>query len=65
MWTEGTIEDEEVAYMVYPRACALAEVVWSAKEARDWDSFKERLRVHGARLEAMGIEFYRDKAIWQ
>jgi hexosaminidase len=51
--------------MVYPRACALAEVVWSAKEARDWDSFKERLRVHGARLEAMGIEFYRDKAIWQ
>jgi hexosaminidase len=65
MWTEGTIEDDEVAYMVYPRACALAEVVWSAKEARDWDSFKERLRVHGARLEAMGIEFYRDKAIWQ
>jgi hexosaminidase len=65
MWTEGTVEDDEVAYMVYPRACALAEVVWSPKEVRDWDSFKERLRVHGARLEAMGVSYYRDKGIWR
>ncbi|MFT5085797.1 MAG: hexosaminidase [Candidatus Latescibacterota bacterium] len=65
MWTEGTVEDDEVANMVYPRACALAEVVWSPKEARDWDDFKGRLKAHGARLEAMGIAYYRDKGIWQ
>ncbi len=64
MWTEGTVEEDEVASMVYPRACALAEVVWSPKEARHWDDFKERLRAHGARLETVGIAYYRDRAVW-
>ncbi len=64
MWTEGTVEEDEVAYMVYPRACALAEVVWSAKAARDWNSFKQRLRVHGERLQAMGVVYYRDRGVW-
>ena len=29
-----------VEYMVFPRMTALAEVDWSAKEARNWDDFQ-------------------------
>jgi hexosaminidase len=64
MWAENTITDDEVAAMVYPRACALAEVVWSPKEARNWNNFKQRLRAHGTQLAALGIAYYRDRAIW-
>ncbi|MEE3233417.1 MAG: family 20 glycosylhydrolase, partial [Candidatus Latescibacterota bacterium] len=64
MWTEGTATAEEVAYMLYPRACALAEVAWSSKSLRDWDDFRLRLRAHGSRLRREGIGYYPDRQIW-
>ena len=35
--------NKQVEYMTYPRALALAEMGWSAKDARDWESFEARL----------------------
>ena len=64
MWTEGTPQPEDIAYMLFPRFVALAEVAWSPKEARDWNSFRERLREHGARLTAAGIGYYPDVGVW-
>ena len=64
MWTEGTPQPEDIAYMLFPRVVALAEVAWSPKEARDWNSFRERLREHGARLTAAGIGYYPDVGVW-
>ncbi|MDH5468915.1 MAG: hypothetical protein OEY25_15995, partial [Candidatus Aminicenantes bacterium] len=46
-------------YMSVPRMCALAEVVWSRKEVRDWGDFKLRLERHFARLDAMGVNYCR------
>lgn len=43
VWTEYIKTTDHVEYMVYPRALALAEVVWSPKEKRDWDNFVQRL----------------------
>ncbi|MBX2945299.1 MAG: beta-N-acetylhexosaminidase [Cyclobacteriaceae bacterium] len=43
VWTEYIKTTDHVEYMVYPRALALAEVVWSPQEKRDWDSFVQRL----------------------
>ena len=64
MWTEGTPQPEDIAYMLFPRVVALAEVAWSPREARDWNSFRERLREHGARLTAAGIGYYPDVGVW-
>jgi hexosaminidase len=49
---------------IYPRLTALAEVAWSTKDRRDWDNFKPRLKVHGDRLQMLGVAFYRDRGIW-
>jgi hexosaminidase len=54
----------QVGFQVLPRLIALAEVGWSPKELRDWDDFKRRMRLHGARLQWMGMSYYRDPEIW-
>ena len=43
LWTEYITAPEEVEYMVYPRALALSEVLWSPAPARQWTSFTGRL----------------------
>jgi hexosaminidase len=45
--------------MVYPRAAALSEVVWSPKESRNYDSFMERMQSMILRYYAYGINFSR------
>lgn len=57
LWTEYVTSPEHAAYMAYPRACALAEVVWSPKAARDYPDFLNRLQVHLPRLDKMGINY--------
>ncbi len=44
VWTEYMPDCSHLEYMVYPRAAALAEVVWSPKEKRDYPNFFERLK---------------------
>lgn len=55
LWSEYLPETSLVEYMVFPRACALAEVTWSPKEARNYDDFVSRLAPHLKRLDAMGV----------
>lgn len=43
VWTEYLKTPQSVEYMAYPRALALAEVAWSPRDARNWDSFASRL----------------------
>ncbi len=57
LWTEYTPNSADVEYMVYPRACALAEIVWTAKEQKSWPDFVQRLPAHFARLDAMGVNY--------
>jgi hexosaminidase len=45
--------------MSVPRMCALAEVVWSPSEGRNWDHFVKRLTAHFKRLDALGINYRR------
>lgn len=55
VWTEYMPSFEHVEYMVFPRLCALAEVVWSPKTSRNWDDFSRRVRVDCARLDQLGV----------
>ena len=62
VWTEYMHTGDKVEYMAFPRASALAEVVWSQKNKREWFSFWGRLQKHFQRLENMGVnaaEHYR------
>lgn len=57
LWTEQIPNLKQAEYMTFPRACALAEVTWSAKEARNRDDFRRRLQVHVRRLDEMNINY--------
>ena len=59
VWTEYMPTPKQVEYMAYPRALALAEIAWSAKDARDWDGFQTRLPAALAQLDKLGIRYRR------
>ncbi len=59
VWTEYMKTGAAVDYMTYPRALALAEVVWSPKEMRDWWNFAQRLDAHIPRLQKAGVHVAR------
>jgi hexosaminidase len=59
VWTEYMKTTDYVEYMVFPRALALSEVVWSRKDKRDWDFFVSRLSSHFALLDRLGVNYRR------
>lgn len=46
-----------VEYMMLPRLAALAEVVWSRRERKDWRQFQERLKRHVDTWEMHGWNY--------
>ncbi len=59
VWTEYIPDGSQVEYMAFPRACALAEVLWSPAETRNWKNFTERLLIHFRRLDALQVRYAR------
>jgi hexosaminidase len=57
LWTEQISNLKQAEYMTFPRACALAEVTWSAKDAKNWDDFMRRLQVQARRLDELNINY--------
>jgi hexosaminidase len=57
VWTEYMADPAYVEYMAYPRACALAEVVWTPKAGKNWPDFAERLKAHFKRLDALDVHY--------
>lgn len=60
LWTEYVASLPHAQYMFFPRACAMAEVGWSAKNARNWDDFRRRLSVDEQRLDELAVNYRRD-----
>jgi hexosaminidase len=58
LWSEYIPTADHMEYMAYPRACALAEVLWSAEKKESFDEFKRRLKVHYHFLDEMGINYH-------
>ncbi len=56
LWSEYMPRPEDVEYMAFPRAAALAEVVWSGPGG-DLAAFERRLAVHLARLDVLGVNY--------
>jgi hexosaminidase len=57
VWTEYISTPEHAEYMLLPRLCALAEVVWSPGELRDFDNFELRMQQHYDRMNNAGLNF--------
>ena len=54
-WTEWTCTPAELEWKIWPRACAIAEVFWTAPAKRDYDEFAARLAAHRPRLLAVDV----------
>jgi hexosaminidase len=57
LWGEYISNQKHRLYMTYPRAAALAEVLWSPRESRNWDQFRARLSTHLERLQALEVNY--------
>ena len=57
VWSEYMANTAKVEYMVFPRASALSEVLWSQKGKRDWKTFQQKLPVMVTRYEQWGINY--------
>jgi hexosaminidase len=57
VWTEYISTPEQVEYMVFPRAIALAEVVWSSPENKSYPNFIKRLENFNLRLNALNVHY--------
>ncbi|HOI49647.1 MAG TPA: family 20 glycosylhydrolase, partial [Prolixibacteraceae bacterium] len=59
LWTEYIPSTKQAEYMLLPRISALAELVWTPKEKKDFADFEKRVIVDYQRLQKQGIH-YRD-----
>ena len=57
LWTEYIATTDQVEYMVWPRAAALAEVVWTPLALKNYDDFARRLPTHLERLATLDVNY--------
>jgi hexosaminidase len=50
-------DPKHVEYMAFPRVSALAEVVWTPKDRRDYADFSARLPIHLQRLDILDVNY--------
>lgn len=55
MWGERTPTIRQVDCQTFPRLCAIAEIGWSSRQARDFADFLRRLAPFRARLDRHGV----------
>lgn len=57
IWGEWIPSEGRMQFMVFPRALAMIEKAWTAKENQNWNNFENRLKAQLPRLTAAGINF--------
>ncbi|MCS5659773.1 MAG: beta-N-acetylhexosaminidase [Dehalococcoidia bacterium] len=58
VWTEYISSEEYAEYMMLPRMCAMAEVLWTPEKTRSFEKFVHRLKtVHFKRLDRLGVNY--------
>lgn len=57
VWTEYITNEAHVEYMVFPRICALSEVLWGTADTQKFSEFRERLFTHFNLLDAKNIHY--------
>ncbi|WP_207513441.1 beta-N-acetylhexosaminidase [Longitalea luteola] len=57
LWTEQIYNMRHLQYMVWPRAFAVAESVWSPAEKKNWNDFIRRVEDHFERFDVAEIKY--------
>jgi hexosaminidase len=57
LWTEQIYNVRHRQYMMWPRAFAIAEKLWSPKETRNWNDFISRVEQHFERFDIAQIKY--------
>jgi hexosaminidase len=57
LWTEQVYNMRTAQYMTWPRGFAIAEVLWSPKEKRNWGNFVSRVESQFERLDAAQVKY--------
>lgn len=57
LWGEYIADRKHREYMTYPRAAALSEVLWSLRQGRSYELFRDRLVEHLKRLDKMDVNY--------
>jgi hexosaminidase len=57
VWTEYIPHRPHLDYMVYPRACALSQVLWRGEGREDFSEFMKRLDRHLPLLDRLGVAY--------
>jgi hexosaminidase len=57
VWTEQIYNTRHLQYMVWPRAFAIAEAVWSPKDKRNWQEFYPRVEAQFGRFDLAGRKY--------
>jgi hexosaminidase len=57
MWTEYVPTSSHAEYMLFPRLCALCEVLWTPAKQMDYAGFSGRLLPHLERLRLKDVNF--------
>jgi len=56
-WTEKIPNERHLEYMTWPRAMAIAEVLWSPQATRNWADFVNRVEDHFKYLNADSVKY--------
>ena len=62
LWTEYVPMPKLAEYQVFPRACALAEDVWTPGNEKNYADFQTRLAEHFHRLEQLKVNYRKPRA---
>ncbi len=57
LWTEQVYNMRHLQYMIWPRAFATAESVWTPNSKKNWKDFYGRVEKHFERYNAAGIKY--------
>ena len=60
LWTEQVYNNRHLQYMVWPRSLAVAEVVWSPKDKKNWDNFTRKVENNFGRMDIENVKYGRN-----
>jgi len=57
VWTEYIPSTMQAEYMLFPRICALAEMVWTPKDKKNFPDFEKRMDTEYRRLDQFHVNY--------